>query len=372
LYPRKSKPDGDENADAQALPEFQVGESGPHEPEVRQGETTPPKHFTENTLLAMMETDGRLVDDQQLREALKERGLGTPATRAAIIETLLQRRYIERSKKLLIATDLGRYLIAVVRGEDLKSPELTGRWEAKLREIESGKLAADGFMTQIADFARSIIHQDQERQIDSQRWGTCPRCGREVIQGKRGFGCSGWREGCGFVIWPDGEGRTLTPLQVRQLLQLGLTAEPHPLPTGAAAVFALTATGEIVEIPLPEATGQRAGKPVRASGRGSRPPAKPLAKTASADGEKSLGACPLCQSDVREQKKSYSCSRWKEGCPFVIWKTISGKKIGVRSARLLLRKGETSLLKGFQSKSGKPFSARLRLDNGLVKFVFDD
>ena len=108
LYPRK---DGrQEGRDEQELPEFRPGESGPHEPFVRRGETTPPKPYTEDSLLGAMETAGKLVDDEQLKEALKERGLGTPATRAAIIETLLDRGYIARDKKTLAATDLGRYL----------------------------------------------------------------------------------------------------------------------------------------------------------------------------------------------------------------------------------------------------------------------
>ena len=105
----------DQEDDQQPLPAFTPGESGPHEPLIKQGETSPPHHFTENTLLGAMETAGKLVDDEQLKEALKSKGLGTPATRAAIIETLLKRRYIQRDKKKLLATDLGRYLVAIVR-----------------------------------------------------------------------------------------------------------------------------------------------------------------------------------------------------------------------------------------------------------------
>jgi DNA topoisomerase-3 len=123
LYPRKTDETKD---DEQDLPAFQPGESGPHEPSVRHGETTPPKPYTEGSLLGAMETAGKLVDDEQLKEALKERGMGTPATRATIIETLLERDYIVRSGKALAATDVGRYLVAIVRDRNLKSPELTG------------------------------------------------------------------------------------------------------------------------------------------------------------------------------------------------------------------------------------------------------
>ena len=128
LYPRK---DDEKKPDEQELPEFRPGESGPHEPFVKKGETTPPKPYTESGLLGAMETAGRLVDDEALREALKEKGLGTPATRASIIETLLTRGYVVREKKAILATDAGRYLIALVRDRGLKSPELTGEWEAQ-------------------------------------------------------------------------------------------------------------------------------------------------------------------------------------------------------------------------------------------------
>ena len=149
----------DQEDDQQPLPAFTPGESGPHEPLIKQGETSPPRHFTENTLLGAMETAGKLVDDDQLKEALKSKGLGTPATRAAIIETLLKRRYIERDKKKLLATDLGRYLVAIVRDVDLKSPELTGQWEAKLRDIEAGRLAPERFMEEIAQYTARIIRE---------------------------------------------------------------------------------------------------------------------------------------------------------------------------------------------------------------------
>ena len=156
-----------------------------------------------------METAGKLVDDEQLKEALKERGLGTPATRAAIIETLLARGYIAREKKALVATDLGRYLVALVRDRGLKSPELTGEWEAKLREIERGRLDPRRFMAEIVRYTGEVIRSGDAAAIDPGRLGDCPRCGRPVIEGKRGFGCSGWREGCPFVLWREYRGRPL-------------------------------------------------------------------------------------------------------------------------------------------------------------------
>ena len=209
---------------------FTSGETGPHEPFVKQGETSPPRHFTENTLLGAMETAGKLVDDEQLREALKEKGLGTPATRASIIETLLKRDYIKREKKNLLATDLGRYLIAIVRDRDLKSPELTGQWEAKLRNIEAGKLEPGQFMKEIAEYTALIVRSGEAAaMIDEQRWGSCPCCGSEVIQGNRGYGCSAWKDGCKFVLWPTYKDRQLEVSEIRELLQHGVLQRPIEL-----------------------------------------------------------------------------------------------------------------------------------------------
>src|SRR6185436_12511172 len=148
LYPKKGeksdkadKAKGEDDAEVeQEMPLFEKGESGPHEPSLKQGQTRPPRSFDENTLRAAMETAGKQIEDEELREAMKEKGLGTPATRAQIIETLLHRGYIERDKKRLSATDLGRFLVYLIQDEALKSPEMTGEWEAKLKAIEQGRL----------------------------------------------------------------------------------------------------------------------------------------------------------------------------------------------------------------------------------------
>ncbi len=130
-----------------------------------------------------METAGKLVEDEKLKEVLKEKGLGTPATRAAIIETLLERGYITQEKKTLLATDLGRYLIALVQDRGLKSPELTGEWGAKLREVERGGLDPRQFMTEIVGYTDEVIRCGDATSIDEERLGDCPRCGRPVIGG---------------------------------------------------------------------------------------------------------------------------------------------------------------------------------------------
>ncbi len=382
LYPRgKQDQENGEDDQSQALPPFTPGECGPHEPSIKRGETTPPKPYTENTLLGAMETAGKLVDDEQLRETLKEKGLGTPATRAAIIETLLKRKYIERRKKTLTATDLGRYLIAVVENPELKSPELTGQWEGQLREIESGRLDPQRFMAEIAEYTRRIVSREGGPAVDESQFGQCPRCGKPVIQGKRGFGCSGWRDGCPFVLWPEYKDQTLSVADIRQLLQQRVLMRPVRI-EGGEVILTLTASGQLSEIALPSKSQQTGGRRPRSrqnsfrgrskSGRG-RAQAEPAAGAADtgpeADSPAVLGKCPLCGAKVAERPKSFSCSGGQ--CRFVIWKTIAGKRITARTAKTLLDHGETPRLEGFQSKAGKPFSAQLKLIDGQVKFVFD-
>jgi DNA topoisomerase-3 len=254
LYPRK---DDDRKDDEQDLPAFRPGETGPHGPFVRRGETTPPKSFTESTLLGAMETAGRLVDDEQLKEALKERGLGTPATRAAIIETLLARGYITRVRKALAATDLGRYLVALVRDRALKSPELTGEWEAKLKEVERGQLEPRQFMAAIVRYTGEVIRSGGAAAVDPTRLGDCPRCGRPVIEGRQGFGCSGWGEGCPFVLWREYHGQPLGDEEVRELLQRRVLPRPRTFGDAGEVILGLADSGVLTEVPVPT------GRPVR-------------------------------------------------------------------------------------------------------------
>lgn len=256
LYPKKGEKDPEE---AQELPKFEKGESGPHEPYIQEGKTKPPAHFNENALLGAMETAGKFVEDEALKEALKEKGIGTPATRAAIIETLIKRKYIERKGKTLIATDLGRYLIALIQDPNLKSPELTGEWEAKLKEIEKGAYRAEDFMQQIAQFTKQLLQESDINKINGTVYGFCPKCKSEVIKGNKGYGCSKWRDGCNFVLWKEHKGVELNERQVRTLLQKRI------LPQFQAGVgLALSAQGQLLEIPVPSEQNKRAIEPNKA------------------------------------------------------------------------------------------------------------
>ncbi len=260
LFPKKKKKkeDGD-----QTLPAFEKGESGPHEPSLREGKTNPPKAFTENSLLGAMEAAGKWVDDDSLREALKERGIGTPATRAAIIETLLRRNYIRREKKQLRATDMGRILIALIQDPLLKSPEMTGDWESRLKQIERTELKADDFMGGIGDYIRGVITSGRTGQFDPDRIGSCPRCGKDVIKGKSAYGCSGWKDGCKFVLSPNYKTLTLGANQMQVLLQMHFL--PYPIHIDKKPrILILSTQGELMDLRLPAADRQKGEtKPAR-------------------------------------------------------------------------------------------------------------
>ena len=217
---------GDEE---RTLPSFVKGESGPHTPTLTEKLTTPPKYYTEATLLRAMETAGKFVDDETLRAALKENGIGRPSSRAGIIETLFKRRYIRRERKNLVATATGIELIDTIHEELLKSCELTGIWEKKLRDIEHKKYDPAQFINelkqQITEIVNDVLRDNSNRHVTittdedlkkkrpaKRRTATkgsgttaplvgtpCPQCGQgTIIKGHTAYGCSRWREGCTY------------------------------------------------------------------------------------------------------------------------------------------------------------------------------
>ena len=188
--------DKSEEESAKSLPAFEKGESGPHIPQLKEKTTTPPKYYTEATLLRAMETAGKTVENDELREAMKENGIGRPSTRAAIIEKLYQRKYIVKQGKSLRATDVGIDLIHTIISPLLKSAELTGLWEKKLREIERGEYTAQDFLTELKEMTSGVV-----RDVKTNKAGMlCPVCRQGlVIRGNTRYGCSRWREGCTYA-----------------------------------------------------------------------------------------------------------------------------------------------------------------------------
>lgn len=238
LYPRQTN--GNNQEEDKILPAFTKGESGPHKPQLTQKLTQPPKPYTEATLLRAMETAGKLVDNETLREALKENGIGRPSTRAAIIETLFKRHYIKKVKKNLFPTPTGIELIGLIKEDLLKSAELTGIWEKKLREIERKQYKAANFISELKEMVREIVNHvladnsnrrvsvlteeqvktTRKRKTSARKPKTtknkeektlpaddsiigkiCPECGKgHIIKGKTAYGCSEWQNGCTFRL----------------------------------------------------------------------------------------------------------------------------------------------------------------------------
>lgn len=238
------------------LPKFEIGESGPHTPSLQKKQTQPPKYYTEGTLLRAMESAGKTVDDETLREAMKENGIGRPSTRAAIIETLFKRRYIYRERKNIMASQAGIDLIATINEELLKSAKLTGLWENKLRRIERGEYSAGEFIGELKTLIQEIVinvlsdnssrriqidqHEEKvakksNKKVDkdgndkpkrTRKTATkiktydaivCPKCGTgHILKGKTAYGCSNFRSGCDLRLSFDQYPDSLTPDQLHK------------------------------------------------------------------------------------------------------------------------------------------------------------
>jgi DNA topoisomerase-3 len=193
-------------------------------------ETKPPRRYSDASLLGAMETAGKLVDDDELREAMKDSGIGTPATRAAIIERLIAVGYLERDGRALVATEKGLNVIRLLNEHALTSPGLTGSWEQRLGKIERGEDSRKQFMSDIAGFAEQTVKELDETlkdvRIPRARLGPCPVCGHEIVENRKGYSC--WARddpGCGFVIWKAKAGKTLPLAIARELIKTGYTAQ---------------------------------------------------------------------------------------------------------------------------------------------------
>ncbi len=220
--------DSDE-ADNQDLPKLEKGE-GVSVVDVAAEEkiTQPPRRYSDASLLGAMETAGKLVDDEELREAMKDSGIGTPATRAAIIERLIDVGYVERDGRSLVCTEKGLGVIKLLDDHMLTSPQLTGDWESRLTKIEQGAEARERFMADIAEFAGATVATLDEKlkdiRIPRANMGPCPVCGHDIVENRKGFSCWSREDaGCGFVIWKSKAGKTLPPAVARELISKGRT-----------------------------------------------------------------------------------------------------------------------------------------------------
>lgn len=327
--------------------------------------TKPPPRYSEATLLSAMEGAGKLIDDEELREAMSERGLGTPATRASIIEGLLNEGYLRREGRELVPTAKARQLMTLLNGLDVKeltSPELTGEWEHKLKQIEQGALARQAFMREIAQMTQVIVKRAKEYDRDTVPGDyvtlktPCPKCGGVVKENYRRYACTN----CDFSISKHPGGRTFEPSEVETLLQ---NHEIGPLQgfiskMGRPFAAILRLDGEHK---LEFDFGQRDEQ-----------------ETEPVDFSNAhvLGKCPKCNSRVFEHGMNYVCEKSvgpDKTCDFRTGKVILQQEISPEQINKLLESGKTDLLENFvSSRTNRKFKAYLSVgEGGKVGFEFE-
>lgn len=380
--PKRTGGEDADETEEENLPPLEKGDNAlTDEVQLDEKMTQPPPEYTEALLLKDMVNPSRFVSEEELQKIFRgEVGLGTQATRAQIIETLLLRRYVIREQKHLVAADKGCFLIDQLRrferARAVASPEETARWEMELEKIAQGLGQPEAFLKAIRELVRDGIREFQTTSVDRtvrhRTLGSCPACGGEIIEGRKGFGCKNWRPangGCRFVVWKEIAGRQIDAELLRQLLS-GETTRPLLFRSANGQEF--TASLKLERREEGEAgNGPWTTRFVFESPDREKPGAP--SHPASPPSSEFLGKCPRCGGDVIEGRKGYGCSNWREQdgkCPFVIWKVIAGKTLSRKTVEDLLRKGETRLLKGFTSKGGKRFAARLRLEGEDFRAVF--
>ena len=317
--------------------------------QVEQGTTQPPKRHSEATLLASMERpDAGEVEEDEVRRAMKASGLGTPATRAAIIETLLRRDYVRREQKALVPTPLGRSLVHALPVPDLLSAELTGAWEARLARMAEGAADRARFMADIREFTARAVAAIGAAPVEAasrgprEVLGRCPVCGTPVTEGRAVFTCERGRE-CTFVIPKRIAGRKTSPALAKVLLGRGRSQVLKGFRSKKGKSFSTTLVlREDGTVGMDfEARAQR--KPAEAA------PARPAG----------AARCPKCKrGHVVAGRRGWGCSRWREGCDFVVWFVQGGLRLPEDEADRLFRRRQTRLMTGL-TRAGK---ARLVLD----------
>ncbi|MGY4827266.1 DNA topoisomerase III [Sphaerotilaceae bacterium SBD11-9] len=341
--------------------------------------TKPPARYTEATLLSAMEGAGKLIDDDELREAMQEKGLGTPATRAAIIEGLILEKYMHRDGRELIPTAKAFQLTTLLRGlgvEDLTKPELTGNWEYQLSEMEKGKLKRETFMAEIAAMTQRIVAKAKEYDRDTipGDYATlkvpCPNCGGVVKENYRRFTCVGKSdngEGCGFSIGKIPGGRSFELHEVEEFLANKKIGPLEGFRSKAGWPFTaelkLVFDDEIKNWKLEFDFGEDAKK----EGESGEP--------VDFSGQESLGSCPKDQGHVYEHGSSYVCEHAVGAnvtCDFKTGKIILQQPVGREQITKLLTTGKTDLLENFVSnKTRRKFKAFLAFDKKEGKVTFE-
>ncbi|MGS2726143.1 DNA topoisomerase 3 [Psychroserpens sp. BH13MA-6] len=307
------------SSEKDTLPQFVKGEKGPHEPSFLEKQTKPPNQFTEASLLRAMETAGKHVDDDELRDLMKENGIGRPSTRANIIETLFKRQYIKRNKKQILPTVTGIALIDTIRNELLKSAELTGMWEKQLKDIEKGTYSASLFIKNMKKMVDELVYEVRteseranisqaavvkQRQANSkakEKAGMtseiCPKCKQgQLMKGKSAYGCSHFSKGCDFRLPFKVHGKKISEKQFIRLLKKGSTVNLKGFELDSGKIEGLLRFDDHFKLVLEPKT------------KNLKPPSSQSTDTI---------ICPKChQGSIIKGKSAYGCSAYKSGCDF--------------------------------------------------------
>jgi len=336
------------------------------EVQVRGTPTKPPARFSEATLLSAMEGAGKLIEDEEWREAMREKGLGTPATRAQIIEGLIWERYVLRNGRELQPTAKAFSLITLLRGLDipqLVSPELTGDWEFKLNQMSRGKLKREDFMEEIAAATREIVAKAKGHESDTvpgdygELKTPCPKCGGVIKENYKKFQC----QNCDFFLWKIVASRQMENAEVEELIDKRVVGPLQGFrgKTGRPFSALIKLTPELkaeFDFGQQQAQDQAAADALDFTGR------------------EPFGKCPHCGSPVYEEGMSYICEKKarRRGCEFWTGKVILHRALEPAQAQKLVTTGRTDLLEKFISKKGRPFKAYLVVGaNGKVGFEFE-
>ncbi|MBU6410484.1 MAG: topoisomerase C-terminal repeat-containing protein, partial [Verrucomicrobia bacterium] len=334
--------------------------------EVRGEVTKPPPRYSEATLLTAMEGAGKLVEDEELRAAMSEKGLGTPATRAQIIEGLIWEKYVLRNGRELQPTAKAFSLITLLRGLDvpeLCSPELTGEWEFKLNQMARGRLKREDFMGEIAKATREMVAKARSHESDTipGDFGTlktpCPKCGGEIHENYKKFQC----QKCDFGLWKIVAGRQLEIPEIEELLKNGRVGPLQGFRSARGFPFAAMI---------------RMGADFKPEFDFGNQPAKGGGKEEAMDfsGKEPLGKCPQCAGRVFDAGMNYICENAAgaaKTCGFKTGRIILQQEVAPDQVKKLLAEGKTDLFKGFVSKkTNRKFEAYLVLKDGRTAFEF--
>jgi DNA topoisomerase-3 len=320
------------------LPTFVKGEKGPHEPSFLEKETKPPNQFTEASLLRAMETAGKEVDDDELRDLMKENGIGRPSTRANIIETLFKRKYIVRNKKQVLPTQTGIQLIDTIQNDLLKSAELTGTWEKQLKDIEKGEFTAGAFINNMKRMVDALVYEvrsettranishaasvkkhkakSENKKAAGLLAEVCPKCKKAtIIKGKSAYGCGNYKAGCDFVLPFTFAEKKISEKQYIRLLQKGSTVNLKDFKISTGTVEGLLRFDENFKLKF-----------------------EPKKTPKKAEATSNELTCPKCKKGtVIKGNTAYGCSDYKSGCDFkVTFDTVREKINGQKPTKELV------------------------------------